>query len=84
VLSERFQLEIMRARLRGVRQYQLAMRVGLHPSSFSQMLHGSIPVELGDPRIIKLGATLGLTAADCFAGQRSDRTNESPARVAAR
>lgn len=42
---------------------------GIHPTQLSQFLHGAIPVRSGDPRLIRLGAVLGVPAAECFGAE---------------
>ena len=70
LISQRLRLEILRARLRGERQYVLAQRAGIHPTTLSQILRGSIAVEFGDERIVRLGALLGLSPRSCFVRRR--------------
>jgi len=57
----------LRARLQqGARQYEIASKVGLHPTTVSQLINGAIPIRQRDDRVIRLGAALGVPAAECF------------------
>jgi hypothetical protein len=58
--------------------WQLARRVGVHPSVVSKWLSGSHPPRPGDPRVLALGALVGVPADCCFA----DATPALPDRVA--
>jgi transcriptional regulator with XRE-family HTH domain len=50
------------------RIWQLARRIGVHPTVVSKWLSGSQPPKAGDPRVIALGALVGVSADRCFAG----------------
>lgn len=39
---------------------------GIHPTQLSQFIHGAVPVRFGDPRLVRLGAALGVNPGDCF------------------
>jgi hypothetical protein len=67
MLSEKLKLAILRSRLSGRRQYQLCAAAGLRPNLLSSLLHGAATVPRDDPRIIRLGAVLGVAADQCFA-----------------
>ena len=49
-----------------LRQYQLAQLIRVHPSTLSAWLNGIFPVQYGDPRVLQLGAILGVPASECF------------------
>lgn len=51
---------------RGIRQSQLAIGAGLHPTTLSALLHDALPIRLGDERVVRLGALVGVPAAECF------------------
>ncbi len=55
-------------KLSPVRMYRLAQQAGLHPSTLSKLLNGIVPVRPGDPRVVRLGALLGLDPEDLFEG----------------
>lgn len=59
---------VLRTAVRGasVRQYQLAQLICVHPSTLSAWLNGIIPVRPGDPRILQLGALVGVPPESCF------------------
>jgi len=69
-----------RARQSGRRAYQLARDAELNPSVFSALLNESIPVRQGDPRVVRIGAVLGVPAERCFTAA-ADRESQ-PLRVA--
>lgn len=66
MLSQPFKQALVGSRLRGQTMYQLALEVGLSPSTLSAMLHGARRVDRHDKRLIKLGRRLGLRATECF------------------
>lgn len=65
-LSETLKIELLRRRARGERQYEIAARARLHPTSLSAMLHGAVPIAENDPRVIRLATVLAMPPADCF------------------
>jgi hypothetical protein len=48
------------------RNYQIAWEAELHPSTLSAIVNGIIMIRPGDPRVLRVGAVLGLTAEECF------------------
>jgi DNA-binding transcriptional regulator YdaS (Cro superfamily) len=50
----------------GKREYKVAIQAGLHPSTLSQLINGAARVKPNDPRIISVGAILGLKPHECF------------------
>ena len=73
MISEKLRHELITARTRGRRQYEIARRARLHPSTVSALVHNAIPVHPNDRRVIAIGRVLGLKAADCF-----DQQGEPP------
>jgi hypothetical protein len=47
-------------------QYQLAIEVGLPPTTLSKLAHGAMPPDPDDKRLIELGALLGLRKEELF------------------
>ena len=50
-------------------RFEIAVAAGLHPSTLSQLLCGIREVKPEDPRIIAVGAVLGLKGEECFTEQ---------------
>lgn len=48
------------------RAYQIAQEAGLTPSTLSKLLNGIEPVKQDDPRIIRVGEIVGVSADECF------------------
>ncbi len=48
------------------RAYKIAQEAEIHPSTLSKILNGIDPVRPNDPRVIAVGAVLGLAAEECF------------------
>lgn len=65
-VSEQFRLAILRARVSGIRQYQLAQRAEVPPAVLSALINGIVSPRENDPRIVAVGALLGLTPEQCF------------------
>ncbi len=63
MISERLRNAIKTA---SERQYRLAQRIRVHPTTLSAWVNGIFPVHRGDPRVLQLGALLGVPAAECF------------------
>ncbi len=53
-------------RCSGERQYRIAHKAHLHPSTLSQLLNGIYPVKPNDPRVLAVGVVLGLSEEECF------------------
>jgi transcriptional regulator with XRE-family HTH domain len=70
-LSEKFRIALKSS---PVRMYRLAQQVGLHPSTLSKFLNGIAPVKAEDPRLLRLGALLGLGADELFEARRNEGT----------
>jgi hypothetical protein len=66
LISPRLLDAYWRARQSGRRAYQLARDADLNPSVFSALLNESIPVRRGDPRVLRIGAVLGVPPELCF------------------
>jgi len=63
MLSDRLRIAV---RMADERQYRLARRAGLDPSIVSKWLNGIVDPKRGDPRVVKLGALVGVPADACF------------------
>ena len=48
------------------RSYQIAHAAGIHPSTLSRMVCGIDKVKRGDPRVLAVARTLGISENDCF------------------
>lgn len=66
-------------KLSPLRMYVLAQHAGLHPSTLSKLLNGITAVKPGDPRILRLGALLGLGADELFEVGRDEGTLDKAA-----
>ncbi len=62
-ISEKFRIALKTS---PVRMYRLAQQAGLHPSSLSKFVNGIAPVKVDDPRLLRLGALLGLRPEELF------------------
>jgi hypothetical protein len=47
-------------------QYRTAQLAGVDPVKLSKLTTGAERLKLGDPRILAVGAVLGLRAEECF------------------
>jgi hypothetical protein len=65
-ISKRLRHELYVARARRVPQYAIAKRAGVNGSVLSALLNGQKTTRDEDERVIRVGAVLGLSAADCF------------------
>jgi transcriptional regulator with XRE-family HTH domain len=72
-MLDKLRHEILLARSRGTRQYEIARRAGLHPTVLSAILTGAVQVGPGDARIVRVAEVLGLTPAECFDESSSER-----------
>jgi hypothetical protein len=63
VVSQRLRLAVRTSRYRS---YELAKVATVAPGTFSAWVNGIVSVHDGDPRIIRVGAALGVTAEQCF------------------
>ena len=73
MISQRLRSAVKKS---GLRQYRLAHGIGVHHSTLSCWLNGISAVETGDPRVLRLGALLGVPAAECFDFAESMETVE--------
>jgi hypothetical protein len=55
-----------RLKLSETPQYKIAIAAGVHPGLLSKWVIGAQPVRRGDPRIVKIGAILGLKPQHVF------------------
>jgi transcriptional regulator with XRE-family HTH domain len=46
--------------------YKIAQKAGVDPSALSKLVCGIIKVKPGDPRLIRVGKVLGISADECF------------------
>ena len=53
-------------RASGDKVYHLARLADVHPSVYSSLMCDLIPVSLGDPRVLRIAAVLGVPAAEAF------------------
>jgi hypothetical protein len=65
-VSKTLQLAALEYRAGGGRLYALARRINQHPNTVSKLLHGMMPLWDDDPRVLALGAELGLEPSRCF------------------
>lgn len=65
-VSQTFRLELLKRRAAGARVYEIAFAVGVKPNELSGLANGSIAVRPNDPRVIRVGAYLGLEPCQCF------------------
>ena len=73
-VSEYLRLELLKLRLQGRRQYEIAHAANVHPSVMSALLNGIVPVRHGDPRIVRIGRELGIPPQECFEDEVQLRT----------
>ncbi len=57
--------------------YRIAVEAGVNPSTLSKLLCGIEPVRHDDPRVIAVGAVLGIPSERCFTRSRSRRRIEA-------
>jgi transcriptional regulator with XRE-family HTH domain len=48
------------------KSYQIAHAAGIHPSTLSRIVCGIDKVKRGDPRVLAIAQTLGISEDDCF------------------
>jgi hypothetical protein len=65
-ISMRLRLELLRRRCEGQKQYDIAKAAGIHPTTLSTLVHDVWPLKENDPRVLALGAVLGLKPEECF------------------
>ncbi len=63
------------------RQYRIAHKANLHPSTLSQLLNGIYPVKPNDPRVLAVGVVLGLSEEECFEAEPATPRHEQQASV---
>ena len=52
------------------RQYKLAWKAGINPTTLSQFVTGYVKPKYGDPRVLRVGKILGLRPEECFEKER--------------
>ena len=57
---------IVAVKLNETRAYKIAHKADLHPSTLSKIICGICHIKENDPRVIKIGAVLGLSPEECF------------------
>ena len=62
-ISQQF---LIRLKLGGIRQYKAAQKAKVDPSTLSKLVSGAETLKPQDPRILAVGAVLGLKAEECF------------------
>jgi transcriptional regulator with XRE-family HTH domain len=67
MVSDALRRAVADLRSRGVRQYELARDLGIHPSLISHLVNGSIPIRPHDERVLRLAAALGVPPDQAFA-----------------
>jgi len=55
------------------KQYRLAWRVGMNPTTLSQFMTGYSRPKYGDPRVIAIGKLVGLKPEECFSTKQTER-----------
>jgi hypothetical protein len=69
-------------RLHSLRAYEIAHRCGLNPSTLSKLVNGIDWVMLGDERVLRLAAFLGVPRTEAFeAAHASENQAPSDART---
>lgn len=63
MLSRRF---IESVKLSPTPAYRIAFKAGIHPATLSKLLSGAERVKPNDPRVVAVGAVIGLAAHECF------------------
>lgn len=63
MVSKRFKTAV---KLDSRPQFRLAWDAGINPTTLSQIVTGYIRPKHGDPRVIRVGALLGLSPDECF------------------
>jgi len=48
------------------RDYKIAIKAGLHPSTLSRLINGIERIKPGDERILAIGRVLGIPPEACF------------------
>jgi len=71
MISDQLHAAVRTSRIRG---YQLAALIGVHPTTLSAWLNRIYKVRRDDPRVIRLGALVGVPADRCFAEAEPDPT----------
>ncbi len=63
MISQRLRVAV---KLSDLRAYKIAHKANLHPSTLSRIVNGIEKVTPGDPRVLRIAKTLGLSPAECF------------------
>jgi hypothetical protein len=65
-ISDKLRIKI---KVNNIPAYRVAQLAGMDPSTLSKLLCGISRIKPNDPRVIKVGKVLGISADECF---RSD------------
>jgi hypothetical protein len=69
--------ELIKAiRFSNKKQYEIAHEAGLHYSTLSRMIHGIEQIRDGDPRVLRLGAILGVSRDKLFEPKVDERKEQ--------
>ena len=66
-ISPTLRRAIRERRVDGEQQYKIAIRADVHPSLLSHILNGSIRLQPGDLRVLKIAAAVGVPPDEAFA-----------------
>ena len=56
----------VRVKMNNIPAYRIAQLAGMDPSTLSKIICGISRIKPNDPRVLKVGEILGLTANECF------------------
>jgi hypothetical protein len=65
-VSSRLRSAVWAKRAAGMKQYELARAADVNVSVFSSLVNDIVPIQRNDPRVVRIGALLGLSPAECF------------------
>jgi len=51
------------------RDYQIAQEAGLHPTTLSKILNNIEQIKIGDKRVVRVGAVVGVAETELFEAQ---------------
>lgn len=54
-------------KLADIPAWKIAYRAGINPTVLSKIMSGALRVKDNDPRVLKIGAVVGLKPKECFA-----------------
>lgn len=53
-------------KLNELKQYEIALKAGLHPATLSKIVNGAEPIKVGDPRVLSVAHVLGIPESEVF------------------